>query len=103
MRWTSIIAIYTLFWVLSAFLVLPFGVRTRDDLAEGENVDLVPGQVESAPVNFRPARVAKITTVVSLVLFGLFYLNYVNGWLTSHQFDASGGAPDLYGEGQHKG
>jgi predicted secreted protein len=102
MRWTSIIAIYTLFWVLSAFLVLPFGVRTRNELPNGEAGDLVPGQVESAPVNFRPGRVAKITTVVSLVLFGLFYLNYVNGWLTSDMFDASGGAPDLYGEGQRK-
>ncbi|MEO7913957.1 MAG: DUF1467 family protein [Novosphingobium sp.] len=103
MRWTSMIAIYTLFWVLSAFLVLPFGVRTRADLPEGEGGDLVPGQVESAPVNFRPGRVAKITTIVSAVLFGLFYLNYVNGWLTSSMFDATGGAPDLYGEGQRKG
>ncbi len=31
MRWTSILAIYSLFWVLSAFLVLPFGVRTHDE------------------------------------------------------------------------
>ncbi|MEP7221976.1 MAG: DUF1467 family protein [Novosphingobium sp.] len=103
MRWTSILAIYTLFWVLSAFIVLPFGVRTRDEAAEGEAGDLVPGQVESAPINFRPGRVAKITTALSLVLFGLFYLNYTHGWLTSSMFDASGGAPDLYGEGQRKG
>jgi len=29
MQWTSIIVIYPLFWVMSAFFVLPFGVRTR--------------------------------------------------------------------------
>lgn len=31
MKWTSILAIYALFWVLSAFLVMPFGLRTHDE------------------------------------------------------------------------
>ena len=31
MKLTSIIAIYALFWVMSAFMVLPFGVRTHDE------------------------------------------------------------------------
>ena len=28
MRWFSIFMIYGLFWVLTAFIVLPFGLRT---------------------------------------------------------------------------
>jgi len=85
MRWTSIIAIYTLFWVLSAFIVLPFGIRTPDET--GERVVL--GHAESAPVNFSARRIARRATVVSLVLFALFYMNYVNGWLTAADLDVS--------------
>ena len=96
MRWTSILAIYCLFWVLSAFLVLPFGIRTGEE----EGHELVAGQAESAPTNFRPlriiwpahfsfARIARRATVVALVLFTLFYLNYVNGWLVAADLDVS--------------
>lgn len=95
MRWTSMIAIYTLLWVLSAFLVLPFGVRTHADArADGEASELVPGQVESAPLNFRPGRIAKRATVLAALLFGLFYLNYLNGWLTPDNLDWTGGPPE---------
>ena len=34
MRWTSILAIYVLFCTLSLFLVLPFGVRTAEEVGE---------------------------------------------------------------------
>lgn len=85
MRWTSIVAIYTLFWVLSAFIVLPFGVRTPDE----EGVTVTRGHADSAPVNFSARRIARRATVVSLVLFSLFYLNYVNGWLTAADLDVS--------------
>ena len=83
MRWTSIVAIYTLFWVLSAFLVMPFGVRTADELG----IEPVPGQAHSAPANFNPRRIMKRATVVSVVLFGLYYLNYVNHWITVEDLD----------------
>ena len=54
MQVTSILAIYFLFWVMSAFVMLPFGVRTADEAG----VEKVPGQADSAPVNFRPGRLA---------------------------------------------
>ena len=92
MRITAIIAIYCLFWVLSAFLVLPFGVRTHDEAGMAK----VPGQADSAPAHFNPNRIALRATVLSIVLFGLFYLNYTNGWITAQDLDVSGGAPDLY-------
>ena len=45
MRWTSMVAIYVLFWAFSVFLVLPFGVKTADEAG----IEKVPGQAESAP------------------------------------------------------
>ncbi len=64
MSWTSIAAIYLLFWVITAFVVMPFGVRTADELG----VEKVRGQADSAPANFRPKRVILITTAVSAVV-----------------------------------
>ena len=85
MKLTSAVAIYFLFWVMSAFFVLPFGVRTPDD----EKAEVVPGQVTSAPVNFNPRRVAIRATWLSLVVFTLYYVNYVNGWLTIDDIDVT--------------
>lgn len=83
MKLTSALAIYFLFWIMSAFVVLPYGIRTHDD----EQAELVPGQVTSAPVNFNAGKVALRATVVSVVLFALFYLNYIQGWLTIEDID----------------
>lgn len=87
MQITSIIAIYALFWVMSAFLVLPFGVRTPDETDEV----LVPGQATSAPVNFRPRRVIIWATCVSVLLFALFYANYNAGWITAEDINIASG------------
>jgi len=81
MRWSSIAAIYFLFWALSFFLVLPFRLRK-----EGED-RVVPGQSRGAPPSFSFARTAKWTTLVALVLFGLYYVNYVNQWVPVETFD----------------
>lgn len=78
MQITSIIAIYALFWVMSAFLMLPFGVKT----AEEAGIEKVPGQADSAPANFRPWRVVLRATAVAAVLAGLFIANYEQGWVT---------------------
>ncbi len=78
MRWTSALAIFVLFWVMSAFLVMPFGNRSAAEAGD----DLVPGQEPGAPTNFNPKRILIYTTILSVILFGLYYANYVNGWLT---------------------
>lgn len=86
MRLSSLIAIYTLFWAFSVFLVLPFGVRTSSEAG----VELIPGQAESAPHEFRAGRIALWTTIVATTLFGLFLLNYRFGWVTPRMFDFVG-------------
>jgi predicted secreted protein len=62
MEWTSIVAIFVLFWVLSAFLVMPFGMRT----VEEDDVERVPGQVDSAPAQFRPGCLPCIMRTTSM-------------------------------------
>jgi predicted secreted protein len=85
MRWTSMVAIYTLFWVLSAFFVLPFGVRTADE----DGTRIATGHADSAPTNYDPRRIARRATVLSVVLFAMFYLNYVNAWVLASDLDIS--------------
>ena len=83
MGFGAALAIYALFWVMSAFLLLPFGVRTADEAG----VDKVPGQADSAPHEFRPARVALRALLLAALLFGLYYANYVNGWVGADALD----------------
>lgn len=87
MKIQSMIAVYFLLWVFSVFLVLPFGVRTADEAG----VAKVPGQAESAPHSFNPAKVALRVTVLATLLFGLFLLNYRFGWVTAETLDFVGG------------
>ena len=83
MALTSALAIYALFWALTLFVVLPFGVRT----AEEAGAKPEPGHAESAPHDFRFGRIVLRTTIVSAILFGLFYANYVFGWVGADILD----------------
>lgn len=83
MSWISIIAIYALFWVMSAFVILPIGVRTHEELG----LEKIAGQADSAPGNFQPGVIILRTTLLSAALFALYYANYVNGWINRHSFD----------------
>jgi predicted secreted protein len=86
MRFGSALAIYVLFWTLSLFLVLPFGMRTGEE----EGAERVAGHAESAPHRFSFGKAALRATILSAVLFGLFYANYVFGWITVEALDWSG-------------
>ncbi|MCG2842382.1 DUF1467 family protein [Sandaracinobacter sp. RS1-74] len=78
MPWYSALAIYFLFWVFTLFLVLPYGVKTSAELGEAE----VPGQAPSAPHSVSMPRKLLWTTLISALLFGLFWLNWEFGWIT---------------------
>ena len=77
MKFTSALAIYILFWWMCLFLVLPFRLKRRGDAPDVP----VPGEMPGAPPRFSPGRTVFWTTMVSAVLFLLFYVNYVEGWL----------------------
>ena len=78
MQWTSILAIYALFWVVSAFVLLPVGIRTHDEAG----VDKIPGQADSAPANFSPCKVVLRATLAAALLCALYVANYAYGWVT---------------------
>ena len=89
MKLSSAIAIYLLFLAMSAFLVLPFGVRTHEEVG----VERVPGQADSAPHQFQAGKVIVRALVVSVVTFGLYYANYVNGWIGADFLQGIGERP----------
>ena len=78
MEWTSILAIYFLFFVFSAFVLLPFGVRTHDEAG----IEKVPGQADSAPVEFRGGRLLLRAAVLAALVTAVYVANYINGWIT---------------------
>jgi len=83
MQLTSILAIYFLIWVMSAFMMLPFGVRTADEAG----IEKIPGQAESAPVNFRPGKLLIRATLIAAALTTLFVLNYEYDWVGPEDID----------------
>lgn len=78
MSWKTALAIYLLFWIMSGFLVLPFEARAKAD----DGAEPVAGQDHGAPPAFRPRRAILRTTILSAILFGLFFANYHAGWVT---------------------
>lgn len=72
-------AIYLLVWVMCAFFLLPFGVRTHEEMG----VEKVPGQADSAPANFRPYKLILRASLVAVVLTALYVLNYEFGWISA--------------------
>ena len=84
MRWTSVVAIYFLFLIASAFVMLPFAVGKTDEEAGAQ---LVQGQAESAPSNFSLGRHLVRAAILAAVLVTLFDLNYIYGWITPDDLD----------------
>ncbi len=89
MKITSVIAIYALFWVMSAFMLLPFGVRTHDE----EGIEKIPGQADSAPANFQPGKLALRATAIAALLSAIYIANFINGWITIEDINIFGMPP----------
>jgi len=69
-------AVYCIVWWITLFAVLPIGLRTQ-----AEDNDVVLGTVPSAPTRFRPVFVFSMTTLISAIIYALWYIasNYF-GW-----------------------
>ena len=79
----SIIAIYFLFFCAAAFVLLPFGVKTSEELGE----EMVPGQAPSAPHRFDLKRHLLKAALLAALLFTIYYANWVYGWVTPDDLD----------------
>lgn len=64
------IVMYIVIWWVVFFVTLPFGVRT----AEEEGEEITPGSAQSAPLNPRIGRKMLITTLVSAVLWSVYFV-----------------------------
>jgi predicted secreted protein len=84
MKWTSIVAIYFLFVIASAFFMLPFAFGKTDEEAGAE---MVRGQTESAPNDFNFGKHMIRAALLAAVLVALFDLNYIYGWITPDELD----------------
>ncbi len=83
MSWGAIIAIFFLFWVSAAFLMLPFGVRTDEEVGAHK----VAGQADSAPHRFDLPRHLLHAALLGAAMFALYYANWVYGWVTLADLD----------------
>ena len=83
MKWTSIVAIYFLFVVASAFIMLPFGVKTDEEVGN----ELVPGQARSAPHRFNLGKHLLRAAMLAAVLTAVYDLNYIYGWISPDDLD----------------
>lgn len=83
MKLTSIIAIYFLFIAATAFVLLPFGVKTDEEVGAPK----VPGQAESAPHHFDLKRHLLKSAIVAAVLLAIYYANWVFGWVSADDLD----------------
>ncbi len=97
MKLTSVLAIYALFWVMCAFVFLPFGIKTHDEAG----IEKIPGQADSAPANLRSGRVALRATVLAAVLCALFVANYINGWIKTDDLNLFPEPPEIAGQMEH--
>ena len=83
MKWTSVLAIYFLIFCFSAFVLLPFGVKTHEEVG----AEMVPGQAESAPHRFNLTKHLMRAAVLGALLTALYVANYQFGWITVDDLD----------------
>ena len=83
MKFTSILAIYFLFWAIAAFLLLPFGVKTDEEVGAPK----VPGQADSAPHRFHLGPHLLRAALLGAVLFAVYYANWTYGWIRPQDLD----------------
>ena len=79
----SALAIYFLFFVAATFLLLPFGVKTDEEAGTAK----VAGQADSAPHRFDLKRHLLKSALVAALLFALYYLNWLYGWVGVEDLD----------------
>ena len=83
MKWTSVLAIYFLIFCFSAFLLLPFGVKTHEEVG----AEKVPGQADSAPHKFDLPMHLLRAALVACLLTALYVANYRFGWISVDDLD----------------
>jgi predicted secreted protein len=80
---TSIAAIYFLVFVASAFILLPFGVRTDEEVG----AEKIAGQADSAPHGFDLKRHFLKAALLGAILMAIYYANWTYQWISVDDLD----------------
>ncbi|MEM1076423.1 MAG: DUF1467 family protein [Pseudomonadota bacterium] len=79
---TSALVLFAVIWSLMFLIILPIRVKTQGDLGE-----IVPGTHAGAPEVHNIGKKAKITTVLSLILWTLISGIILSGAITVRDLD----------------
>ena len=71
MSWISLVAVYFVLWWLVLFAVLPFGVKSFEEMD-----DVTLGTDRGAPHQPRLAIKMAITSVIAAILLGIVYVTF---------------------------
>ncbi|PCH81003.1 MAG: hypothetical protein COB90_06085 [Hyphomicrobiales bacterium] len=82
MSWYSAFAIYFIFWWVTLFVILPFGVRSQK-----EDGEMILGTDQGAPTNPSLLKKSIWTTFISGVLFALYFYAYTQMEIGIEFFD----------------
>lgn len=77
MNWFTGIIIYLTMWWIVLFCVLPFGARSQAEMGE-----IVEGTDPGAPVVANIKQKLIWTTIITAVVWGLFYVVVSSGWIS---------------------
>lgn len=94
---TSALVLYAVIWALMFLIILPMRVKTQGDLGE-----IVPGTHAGSPEVHNLGKKARITTVVSLIVWGIISAIILSGvisvrdldWLDLMRLEAPAGGTD---------
>lgn len=79
---TSALVLFAVIWAMTFLVVLPIRVQTQGDLG-----DIVPGTHAGAPEVHNLGKKAKITTVISLVLWAIIAGIILSGVISVRDLD----------------
>ncbi|MGQ0567507.1 MAG: DUF1467 family protein [Gemmobacter sp.] len=82
---TGAIVLFSVTWFLVFFIVLPLRLVTQGDAG-----DVVPGTPRAAPHGFVVARKARITTLITIVLWLVIAGVITSGWISIRDLDLFG-------------
>ena len=80
MGWFSSFVVFIVIWWIVFFMALPWGAKSPHELGQESG----PGHASSAPVKPRLWLKVAIVTVISIVLWGIFYYVNVNDLISFH-------------------
>ena len=82
MNLTGGIVLFAVIWFLVFFIMLQIGVRSQGDAG-----DVTPGTPASAPANAQIGRKARITTLITIVLWGIIATVILSGAVSIYDLD----------------